>query len=195
MEHDPNSTAGGNSRHCLSHCIIVNIYNIQYTMIVNIQFLLYSSFYHLCVIDYGLSSQVTIPGNAGGKRQKRSSEGGETYVTAELKSDELPRIVLVGDGSKIGGYVNKKLIGGHSYRLFVRAYVRQGSKYLNTTSSLTQPVTLPFLATPPVPKKNEQKAATTDGKSSGSNGVLIAAAVIGTLFVLLIVASIICIVR
>ena len=56
-------------------------------------------------------------------------------------------MVLVGEGNKLGGYENIRLSSGHKYRLFVRAYVRQGSKYVNSTSSLTQPVTLPLLST------------------------------------------------
>ena len=131
-------------------------------------------------------------GNTGDSRRRRSLARGQTYVTAELKSVDLPRIVTVGDGSEIGGYENKKLTDGHSYRLFVRAYVRQGSKYVNSTSALSETVAIPLKATP---VNEEHKYSPGQAKTSGGSGVVIAAAVIGVLFGILIVAVIIFIVR
>ena len=111
-------------------------------------------------------------------------------MTAEFKSGDLPRTVLVGDGNKIGGYENRRLLGGHTYRLFVRAYVRLGSKYMNSTSSLTQPVTLPLLTTTVDPKIQGQSAPQKAGGSSNS-GVVVAVPIIAILLVIVIVVAII----
>ena len=100
-------------------------------------------------------------------------------------------MVLVGEGNKLGGYENIRLSSGHKYRLFVRAYVRQGSKYVNSTSSLTQPVTLPLLSTTFDPKTEEQSAPSTANKSgSSSSSAVIAAAVITALLILVFAAII-----
>ena len=134
-------------------------------------------------------------GSTGDSRRRRSLASGQTYVTAELKSVDLPRIVTVGDGSEIGGYENKKLTHGHSYRLFVRAYVRQGSKYVNSTSALSETVAIPLKTSPPNPVNERQKSFPSEAKTSGGSGVVIAAAVISVLFVILIVALVIFVVR
>ena len=155
---------------------------------------MYSSFYHLCVIDYGLSSQNDKSQNRGKKRQRRAPDSSKTYVTAEFKSSDLPLMVLVGDGSKLGGYENRRLSSGHTYRLFVRVYVRQDSKYVNSASPLTEPVTLPLLKTTFDPKTEEQSAPST-AKKSGSNNAVIAVAVIATLLILVIAAILLYFIR
>ena len=141
----------------------------------------------MCVVDYGQSRNKV---DADKKRQRRSLGSSKAYVTAEFKSGDLPRTVLVGDGNKIGGYENRRLLGGHTYRLFVRAYVRQGSKYVNTTSSLTQPVTLPLLTTTFDPKTQGQSAPQKTDTSSNS-GVVVAVPIIAVLLVIVIVVAII----
>lgn len=135
--------------------------------------------------------------NSANNRKRRSYEGKNVYVTAEFKSGDLPQLVVVGNGSKIGGYENKKLVGGHSYSLFIRTFVRQGSKYVNITSSLTKKLSLPLLTTPPPSqeKSKQQSSFKSKPNDSGNSGIIIAAGVIGTLFLLLISAVIIFVVR
>ena len=142
-------------------------------------------FYHLCVLDLGEKS-----GTSGGVRKRRSSTKTQTYVTAELKPAELPRGILVGEGNKIGGYENKQLRPGHTYRLFVNVHVRQGSRYVNRTSPVTDSVFLPM----PEPVKKvtnaKQEGSATSSSGGGSNGILIGVIVIGVIFVLLIVGAV-----
>ena len=131
---------------------------------------------------------------------KRSLESSRTYVTAEFKSEDLPLEVIVGEGNKLGGYENKKLSGGHTYRLFLRAYARHESTYVNTSSSLTQPITLPQPNTSPLlpttfgPKTDQQSGARTATKS-GNSGAIIAIGVIAPLILLAIAAVIVFVIR
>ena len=131
-------------------------------------------------------------------RQKRSNEKGRVYITAELKPSDLPLVFIVGDGNNYGGYKNKPLKPGHSYRLFSRAFVKSGSIFRNSTSPLTQPVFISHVKTKkPTPKpavsqpgsrNDKQKAPATGDKSGGGgNGIVIAGVVIGILVIVAIV--------
>lgn len=148
---------------------------------------IFCSFYQICVMDMGLSS-----------RQRRSNEKGRVYIAAEFKPRDLPDIFVVGDGKNYGGYKNKPLQPGHSYRLFSRAFVKSGDIYTNSTSSLTQPVFISHVKTrQPTPKpavsqagsrNDKQKAPATGGESGGGgNGIVIAGVVIGILVIVAIV--------
>ncbi len=157
-------------------------------------------FYQLYVVDYGANykgSQLTnrIPDSMfKNKRIRRSSENPKVYVTAEVLPKELPREIIVGDGSKIGDYENKRLTPGHTYRFFSRSYVKQDSEYIYKSSNLTRAITLDRK---PVEKKEDNKdnkttakmgASNTSAKEkSGGNGALIAGIIVSLLLVVVVV--------
>ncbi|XP_012554371.2 receptor-type tyrosine-protein phosphatase delta isoform X1 [Hydra vulgaris] len=144
--------------------------------------------YELFVIDVKnssvLSSSIKSTNFASAKdhRSRRhinnnteSSIKPDFYVAAMFTDDELPKLFKLGDGSND----NRKLIGGHYYSTFLRAYVKISTDIFHTDSELSKPIRFG-------PTTDVSRSKLPEDKNS-SSFIIIGAASAGGLFLLLAV--------
>lgn len=163
---------------------------------------LLNSFLQLCVVDYGEDYKQTQFESSNPdtlfntqRRQRRAANNTRVYVTGTIKAVELPREVTIGDGKDVGGFSNKKLIAGHTYRLFSRAYVKVKGTFAHKSSPLTKPVYIdiaPKATSATVVKQPGDQGGKTGASNGpaaqkGGNGVMIAGVVTGLVVFLVLV--------
>ncbi|CAB3376185.1 Hypothetical predicted protein [Cloeon dipterum] len=83
-----------------------------------------------------------------GKGKKGDRENAP-YIAAKFPQRNIPYTFPLGTGETHEGYINRKLIQGKRYRIFVRAVVDTPQKHLYTSSPFSDPLSLDMRQVPP----------------------------------------------
>ncbi|XP_055342450.1 tyrosine-protein phosphatase Lar-like isoform X3 [Paramacrobiotus metropolitanus] len=97
---------------------------------------------------------------ASGQQTHRTVKPSFPYIAAKFSRENLPHTFDVGDGNVYETYLNRQIVPGQHYRVFVRAYVdsQNISEPLYTSSPFSEDISTDKRAKPEIPEAT-QKAA------------------------------------